>query len=354
MIAELKDLFAAWMAGVAAALAAVMERIAPQRRIVLLEHEANAFTARAGSVRKGAALPQLGFRLDHGRMEPAPSAEWRAAFRGSRIEVMMRPDHVLFREVDFPRQAADFLNGMIRAQIDRLTPWTPGEAVFGLTRPAPVAGDRIALTLAATSKQKIQPLVKLAQELGAMSLVGRVEPADATNATEPVMLFEQRLRDTSAFDAPRLARTALLATCVAAIISLAISTYVVGSLEAERQELGGQIAQRRAALRLNPTSGSAEALLARRKQTSPSSVMVLEGISRVLPDTTFVTELRIEGYKMQVAGLTQDAPSLIRLIEQSPQFTRATFFAPTTRVPEDPGERFHVEAHVTPYFGSGS
>jgi general secretion pathway protein L len=82
--------------------------------------------------------------------------------------------------------------------------------------------------------------------------------------------------------------------------------------------------------------------------------MVLEGISRVLPDTTYVTELRIEGDKMQVAGLTQDAPSLIRLIEQSPQFTRATFFAPTTRAPEDSGERFHVEAHVTPYYGSGS
>jgi len=83
-------------------------------------------------------------------------------------------------------------------------------------------------------------------------------------------------------------------------------------------------------------------------------VMVLEAVSRVLPDTTYVTELHVEGDKMQVAGLTQDAPSLIKLIEQSPQFTRATFFAPTTRSQNDPGERFHIEAHITPYFGSGS
>jgi general secretion pathway protein L len=95
-------------------------------------------------------------------------------------------------------------------------------------------------------------------------------------------------------------------------------------------------------------------MLAKRKQTSPSSVMVLEAISRVLPGTTYVTELRVEGDKMQVVGLTQDAPSLIRLMEQSPQFTRATFFAPTTRAQNDPGERFHIEAHITPYFGSGS
>jgi general secretion pathway protein L len=82
--------------------------------------------------------------------------------------------------------------------------------------------------------------------------------------------------------------------------------------------------------------------------------MVLEAISRVLPDSTYVTELRVEGDKMQVVGLTQDAPSLIRLIEQSPEFARATFFAPTTRDQNDPGQRFHIEAHITPYFGSGS
>jgi general secretion pathway protein L len=354
MITELKDLLAAWMAGVAAALEVVMARIAPRRRILLVEHEGNHFTGRAGSARKGAALPELSFRLDHDGVVPAFGREWRAAFRGSRIDVLMRPDQVLFRAVDFPKQAAGFLDGMMRAQIDRLTPWSAAEAVFGITRPLPIAGDRIALVLAATSKQKIQPLLALAQDLGAVSVAGRVEPADAGNGTDPVTLFDRRLSGASGIDMPRLARITLLGTCVAALAAFVVSTAVVGSLETEQQELREQIAQRRAALRLNPVSGSAETLLARRKQTSPSSVMVLEAISRVLPDTTYVTELRVEGDKMQVAGLTQDAPALIRLIEQSPQFTRATFFAPTTRAPEEPGERFHVEAHVAPYFGSGS
>jgi general secretion pathway protein L len=115
-----------------------------------------------------------------------------------------------------------------------------------------------------------------------------------------------------------------------------------------------RISERRASLRLDPNAagGSGLGLLAKRKQSTPSSVMVLEAISRVLPDNTYVTELRIEGDKIQVVGMTQDAPSLIRLMEQSPQFTRATFFAPTTRAQNDPGERFHIEAHIAAYFGS--
>jgi general secretion pathway protein L len=47
-------------------------------------------------------------------------------------------------------------------------------------------------------------------------------------------------------------------------------------------------------------------------------------------------------------GITRDAPSLIPLIEQSQHFRRATFYAPTTRAPSDPGERFHIETRVEP------
>jgi general secretion pathway protein L len=154
---------------------------------------------------------------------------------------------------------------------------------------------------------------------------------------------------------PHILRAVLLSAGLAAAASLLVTAYLGSSLQSEQQELQRRISQRRAALRLDPNAGgSALSLLAKRKQTTPSSVMVLEAVSRALPDSTYVTELRIEGDKIQVVGMTQDAPSLIRLMEQSPQFTRATFFAPTTHAQNEPGERFHIEAHITAYFGSGT
>ena len=83
-------------------------------------------------------------------------------------------------------------------------------------------------------------------------------------------------------------------------------------------------------------------------------MVVIEALSQILPDNTYLTELRIEADKLRLVGVTQDAPSLIRLIEQSAHFTRATFFAPTTRSPSDPGERFHIEAHIEPVFAPRS
>jgi general secretion pathway protein L len=149
-------------------------------------------------------------------------------------------------------------------------------------------------------------------------------------------------------------RAVLLSAAAAVAILLLAGLYFGDSFDSEQQQLMQRISQRRAALRLGPDGGSAVGLLAKRKQSSPSTVVVLEALSKALPDGTYVTELRIDGDKVQVVGMTQDAPSLIRLIEKSPQFARATFFAPTTRAQNAPGEQFHIEARITPSFGSST
>jgi general secretion pathway protein L len=221
--------------------------------------------------------------------------------------------------------------------------------------PTAAANDRIEVTFAATSKLLVEPLLQFVRAWDAVSVA--IYAAADTGPSARIKLLDQPLRSLigSSKNIPRLLRAVLLSAGVAAAASLLIASYLGGSLQTEQSELQRRISQRRAAMRLDSNAeGSGLGLLAKRKQTTPSSVMVLEAISRVLPDSTYVTELRIEGDKFQVVGMTQDAPSLIRLMEQSPQFTRATFFAPTTHAANDAGESFHIEAHITAYFGSGT
>jgi general secretion pathway protein L len=178
--------------------------------------------------------------------------------------------------------------------------------------------------------------------------------ADVANGSAVrVRVFQHRAR--GVFEVRPVARvltTVLACAAVAAGISMAASTAIVRQLESTRQDVARQIAARRAAMRISGTASpvSAQSSLERRKNEAPAAVIVVEALSRLLPDHTYVTELRIEGDRLQLVGVTHDAPSLIQLIEQTPQFTRATFFAPTTRSPEDPGERFHIEARIQPVF----
>jgi general secretion pathway protein L len=356
IISELKELFGAWITAVAGAIDAAATRYARPRQVLLREGDGNTFTVTMQPVRNRPALPEVSFGLRDGRPHPPLPADWKTALRGSRIDVLLQPSHVMFRSLDFPRQAGDFLGGMIRAQIDRLTPWTANDAIFGWSPPTPIANERIELTFAATSKHKAQPLVQFVDKFDAGSVTVLAETLVGETPVK-IKLFDKSLRGAIGqnLDVPRILRIALLCSGLAAAASVVVAGYIGGTLQTEQQQLLRRISERRASLRLDPNAAGASGLglLAKRKQSTPSSVMVLEAISQVLPDNTYVTELRIEGDKIQVVGITQDAPSLIRLIEQSPEFTRATFFAPTTRGQNDPGERFHIEAHLAPYFGSG-
>ena len=148
----------------------------------------------------------------------------------------------------------------------------------------------------------------------------------------------------------------LAIAAILAVMAIAADVVIGGDLQSRQSDIARRIAERRGIIRAGNDSvaNSALAKLARRKNQTPADVIVLEALSNVLPDNTYVTELRVEGDKVQVVGITNDAPSLIRLIEQSPHFSRATFFAPTTRSPSDPGDRYHIEARIKPVFSPPS
>jgi general secretion pathway protein L len=270
-------------------------------------------------------------------------------FKGSRVEIVLQPRRFLFRPLELPARAADFLDGIVRAQIDRLTPWSASEAVFGCSTPVASSAESITTMIAATTRNVAMTYVQAVSGFHPAAIAVCTDVAER-NAGR-VKVFEQKAR--GHLDAARLSRFLLIALGVAAaaaLLSVAAAAFVVDRLGAQENELARQISQRRTAIRAGGDGGdrSPIAALERRKSETPASVIVLDALSQILPDHTYVTELHLAGNKLQIAGITRDAPSLIPLIEQSQHFTRATFYAPTTRSPSDPGERFHIEARIEP------
>jgi general secretion pathway protein L len=347
VLRHIAEFVARWLDAVAAVLVAALGRFVSPRVVHVIEED-DGFALR---VPKDAPSPPERFRLDDSAGAPALPESVAKAIRGNRVEIVLRPSRFVFRQLELPRRAVEFLDGIIRAQIDRLTPWAAGDAVFGWGRPAEIANDRISVMIAATARAMVRPVLQAVSQLGAASIVVLTAPADGPAAAASIKVYDQRVH--GLLDARRLSRIllgVLLVAAVAASLALAADVVIGGNLGAREADLARLINQHRVLLRTgqNGLARDASGLLDRRKRETPATVIVLEALSEILPDDTYVTELRVEGNKLQIIGVTRDAPALIRVIEQSPHFTRATFFAPTTRAPTDPGDRFHIEARIEP------
>ena len=90
-----------------------------------------------------------------------------------------------------------------------------------------------------------------------------------------------------------------------------------------------------------------EAILTRRRNT-PFAVLAVEALSGALPNDTWLTELRIGENRVRISGVSRSVAGLVPLFEASPAFSEATFFAPTTRLPNAQGDRFHLETRLMP------
>jgi general secretion pathway protein L len=333
----------AWTGSVAAAIISGFDRMVSPRVVRLIEGDDGGFAVETAA-KSDNAPSRIAFA--DGTLS-APNLA--PMFKGSRVEIVLQPRRFLFRPLELPARAVGFLDGIVRAQIDRLTPWSASEAVFGCSVPVENGTDGISTVIAATTRKVAMTYVQAVSGFHPAAVAVCTDVAER-NAGR-IKVFEQKAR--GHLDAARLSRAlsvGLGVLAAAALLSVIAAAYVADSLGTRESELARQISQRRAAIRAGSDGGdrSPLAVLERRKHETPASVIVLEALSQIIPDHTYVTELHLAGPKLQIVGISRDAPSLIRLIEQSQHFTRATFYAPTTRSASDAGERFHIEAQVQP------
>ncbi len=340
---------------VVAVLSAAAGLIWRARHVRIVEHSDGSLRFQAPKGRfkgNGGAEEALPWR--DGRFAGPLSAAAQARIDGAQVEIILLESRFLLRPLELPLRAAEFLEGVVRSQIDRLTPWTAADSAFGWSRPQTLPGERISVTVAATAKAGIAPMAAAVAAMHAESVVISMALNGSDNAPRIRVLDlnagggrrAQRLRS--------LVIAAPTALGIGAAAVAGVSFYMGAGLEAQRLEIGKKIAARRVDLISGRGSASEEATAAleQKKRQTPASVIVLDSLSQALPDDTFLTEFHVDGDKLQIAGLTRDAPSLIRIIEQARPFSHATFFAPTTRAPTDNGERFHIEAHIEPHFSA--
>jgi general secretion pathway protein L len=346
--ASLRTRLSTWIDDVAAGLTLLGAMLRRSHRIELVEQADGSFLI--VDINKQAAERADGpsLRIDESGIADPVSPQTRLLLARSSVDVTLAPSRFIFRSLELPQGARQFLDGVVRSQIDRLTPWSANEAAFGWSEPTDAGNGQIAITVAATARSMVAPIARAAMAARADQV--RISTRIGEGQTLVIPVFAQDIRGGNG---GRILLRSLVAGLALSNLTFTVSLgawLVAGSgNDARITDLQNRIAERRSELMNQHGPAAEEALkgLQARKWATPSAVVSLEALSKTLPDEAHLTELRIEGGKVQIAGLATDAPALIRLIEQSGRFTQATFFAPTVRGPSG-GENFHIEAHIEP------
>ena len=275
------------------------------------------------------------------------------AARKSLVVLELPAEKAIARQISVPAKAREFLPGVIRNQIDRLSPWQADEAVYGFAATAS-RDDASALDVQVMITSRA--VVEAARaEITALRLaVDRIVVRGGA-AAAPVVLWSRlaNARWESGGSAGRLIGIAI-AGCVA--LSFAVSVWALLSAASIR-DASEDLATRTKSLerQLHAARGvvvnashdpQESAWIA--KQIVPSAVGLLEALSRELPDTAYLTNLQFERATVRMVGLAAEAPALIAPLEQSGHFSNVHFFAPTTRDADATRYQFHIEAHVEP------
>lgn len=342
MFPPIGEAFSGWIDSVTEFAACALGRFSSPRTVRLAEEKNDEFVLQVSKEAAGSDFTRERLRIVEGQIDHSRAAALAVPLAGSHIELVLQSERFLFRPLELPNRAAEFMHGIVRSQIDRLTPWSAADTAFGWSKPVEADAETILVTIAATPLTLVRPYVQAVADIGAHSIAVFTTLPEGASDTPPIKVWEQTGRGIK--DIGRI-RQALITTLTAAGITVGLAVganAIVGTtLTAQQDEITRQLSGARADTR---NTGSLE----RRKHDSPSTVLALEALSKILPDQTYVTELRVEGNKLRLTGVTRDAPALIELIEQSGRFTRATFFAPTTRSSSDTGDRFHIEAIIKP------
>lgn len=82
--------------------------------------------------------------------------------------------------------------------------------------------------------------------------------------------------------------------------------------------------------------------LHKKKTEIPSSTAIWEELSRAIPDSAWITDIKIKRDQVQLTGFSRAAAPIIATLEGSPMFSDVAFSAPVVVVPKVDRERFAI------------
>lgn len=347
----LRGLLAWWGHALAAWLPQRMRRVLgfDRGRLLLLPVEGGDVALR---LHRGGELHELG-RL------PAPPAVEDADPLGGLLApaavdlprwLLLPAGSGLVRRMALPAAAADRLRDVVRFEIDRQTPFTADAVMFDARLLGRRADGQLDVELVVAPRERVD--ARLAELGGLGGRLAGIDIAGADGLPRGVNLLDPgargRQQDPWRLWNHVLAGLALLAVAATLWTLLENRRAAAEALEAEVRERSRPAriaaAQRQALVDLL----EGQAFLDRLRRERPPSVVVMDELTRRLPDGTYLEKLAIEQDKLTLMGLSNQASALVTQLQGTPLWRAPALAGAVQPDPATGRDRFTLVAELGP------
>jgi general secretion pathway protein L len=351
LFSGLKDAIAWFLDGLTEAVSGLADRIGKRTPVRLVDVGGGAYAIEHADGKRDTIRVKIVPSGEGARLQPAESA---AQLADRDLDLVLPVDELLMRTLDpLPAESGQYLDGIVRHQLDRFVPWRADNVLYSYeSGPVSETDDRLLVRVAATARTLHAPLIEAARAVNPRK-VRLFYPGVGQNGGDIAIGV-----DDGGAGGARMGRLRL--GVVAGLIALfVLSTAAFGYLIYAWQQTTDALAaaeQSEAKLRKQiggrgnqetPATRDLRAILTR-KQAQPLTVLAIEELSSALPDDTWLSELQINDGQLRVTGTSQSVADLVPAVQNSQMFADATVFSPTTRLPNNEGDRFHLQMRLVP------
>ena len=255
------------------------------------------------------------------------------------------------RRVELPKAAGADVRRMLNFDLERATPFKLGDVYTAhLAAGAAGAKGKQRLRQFVIKREAIDPLLADVKAAGLeLAFVSCWEAAPSSGL--PVNFLEtggpQRSGLARHLTLPRtLAALALALAGLAFFLAQSSYDSALAELRAQTAKMRAEAAAVRGAHERSDAAVADLARLQRMKLDEVPAVEVLEELSKVLPDTVWLSDLRIEGDTLDITGLAKSGAALPSLFVRSALFSDAALTAPLTLDPREDRERFSLRLRI--------
>lgn len=254
------------------------------------------------------------------------------------------------RRVELPEAARGDIDRILALELERTTPFRLKDVYTAhLVDEARTSNGLIGVSQLIIQRDTVDPALAELRALGMQVSGVDCWSEDGTRALPVDFLPRDPARqgEGGASRLPAWLAVLALALSGTALYS-ASSRYeaALASLKVETEAARAKAQSSRQALDTSEAARRDVEAMTKIKAARVPAVEILDTLTRLIPDTAWVSDYRIEGDRLEFSGEAESAAPLVSIIENSELFSDASFTAPVTREDRRGRERFSLSATI--------